>query len=188
VPDRALDVLDHEVQATLALAAVKNARDMLTLSGGCGTGKTVAAAAWLREYVSDPRHWEPRRPRLYVGDARDDLTAPTWCWSDPVWISAAQLARMDHFDTQEFDRVAKARRLVIDDLGAEYQDAKGFFGSFIDEIINARYSNNLPVVITTNLDVEAFKARYGVRVVDRIREAGRFVGCGNTSLRKRPQS
>jgi hypothetical protein len=186
VPRRALDVFDHEVQVTPALTAVKNALDMLVLLGGCGTGKTVAGVASLREYVSDPRNWKPGRSGLYRGDESDDLLLPMWRGLDPVWTTAADLARSNHYDRAEFERIAKASRLVIDDLGAEFNDAKGFLGSYIDEIINIRYSSDLPVVITTNLDVDAFKARYGMRIIDRIREGGRFVACGAVSLRRRP--
>jgi DNA replication protein DnaC len=185
VPDRALDVIDNGVQETLALASAKEAREMLVLLGGCGCGKTVAAASWLHKYVSNSAHWQPIRPFLVRGNGNDDLPVPTWCGSSLIWTTSAQLARMDHFDQKAVDRVAKAHRLVIDDLGAEYQDAKGFFGSLLDEIIDARYTHKLPTVITSNLDAASFKARYGVRIVDRIREAGRFVGCGDKSLRRR---
>ena len=75
--------------------------------------------------------------------------------------------------------------LVVDDLGSEYNDAKGFFSALLDEVIDCRYGAKLPTVITTNLDSSGFSARYGARVVDRIREAGRFINCGNTSLRGR---
>ena len=82
--------------------------------------------------------------------------------------------------------MGKVPLLVIDDLGAEFNDSKGFFASLLDELIDARYSHKLATIVTSNLDLEAFKTRYGVRIVDRIREAGRFVGCGAESLRRSP--
>ncbi|MBN2573564.1 MAG: ATP-binding protein [Deltaproteobacteria bacterium] len=179
LPSRAVELaLAGDLQETVALAAVRGAADMLVLSGGVGTGKTVAAVAWLAEYIRDPAQWSA------FGD--DYQSAPYYRGGSLVWTTAADLARMDHYSQEAFDRVAKARRLVVDDLGAEYSDGKGFFGSLLDELVDARYSGLRPTVITTNLDAPAFAARYGARVVDRVREAGRFVGCGSESLRKRP--
>jgi DNA replication protein DnaC len=74
--------------------------------------------------------------------------------------------------------------LVVDDLGSEYNDAKGFFAALLDEVIDARYSARLATAITTNLNAATFAARYGARIIDRLREAGRFVNCGNTSMRR----
>jgi DNA replication protein DnaC len=92
---------------------------------------------------------------------------------------------MDRFAANAVSSVTKAGFLVIDDLGAEYSDSKGFFASLFDEVVNARYENMRPTILTTNLDVEGFAARYGERIVDRIREAGRFLNCGAQSLRRR---
>jgi DNA replication protein DnaC len=179
IPARALDiVLAGDLDETPALAAVRGAVDICILSGGCGVGKSIAAVAWVHDYVAAVERWHD------TGD-RDGEPCPRYRGHVPLWISASQLARIDHYDQAAIDRVGKVERLVIDDLGAEYQDAKGFFISLLDELIDTRYSGQRPTIITTNVDVEAFKNRYGVRIVDRIREAGRFVNCGNTSLRKR---
>jgi hypothetical protein len=174
-PPRALEaVLGGDLQATPALTAVREfSGGILVLSGSAGTGKTLAAVAGVHAYVSDPSMWTPGNKNV-----------PKFVGTMPVWISAGQLARVDHFKQQDVDHVAKAEFLVIDDLGAEFQDAKGFFGSLLDEVIDSRYSSMRPTVITTNLDTDGFKSRYGVRIVDRIREAGLFVKCGATSLRK----
>ena len=176
LPERALDiVLAGGLQETPARAAVRDATDICVLGGGPGTTKTCAAVCWCREHIVAPANWRST-----------DVGQPYFVGMLPLWISAGQLARLDHFDQKAIDRVAKAQRLVIDDLGAEYADAKGFFNSLLDELIDARYSGKRPTVVTTNLDAEAFKARYGARIIDRIREGGRFVNCGDVSLRRRP--
>ncbi len=180
LPVRALDiVLTGGLAETPALAAVRGAEDICIIAGGCGVGKTIAEVAWVCNYVSAPERWQDAADR-------DREPRPQYRGQVPLWISSAQLARLDHYKQDEIDRVAKVERLVIDDLGSEYQDAKGFFGSLLDELIDLRYAGQRPTVISTNLDVEAFKNRYGVRIVDRIREAGRFVACGSVSLRHRP--
>jgi hypothetical protein len=190
VPERALAVVPHD---TPAMQAVAGALDLLVLLGAPGVGKSVAAAKWLRDYVSDPSRWTPSNwdllttPRGSMYPAHSSRLVPSYKETTlPIWISAAQLARTDHYNQTEIDRIAKAPRLVIDDLFSEFSDSKGFFQALLDEIIDLRYSGKRPTVITTNFDVEAFKARYGERVVDRLVEGGRFYACGNTSLRRRP--
>jgi DNA replication protein DnaC len=177
LPERALDVvLAGGLIETPALAAVRGAEDICILAGGCGTGKTVAAVAWVHDYVAAAERWQD------IGE-RDPR--PQYRGRVPMWITATKLARTDHFKQSEVDRVVKVERLAIDDLGSEFSDSKGFFSSLLDEVIDLRYSGQQPTLVTTNLDVDAFKARYGARIVDRIREAGRFVNCGGVSLRRR---
>jgi DNA replication protein DnaC len=103
---------------------------------------------------------------------------------DAHWVTAKALARMSAYD-DEAKNLEKRRHLVIDDLGTEYADAKGFFLSNLDGLIDARYADELPTVITTNVAADEFKARYGARIADRIRGAGAWVEVGGTSLRVR---
>ena len=99
------------------------------------------------------------------------------------WITAKALARLGYED--ELTKLGRAGALVLDDLGTEYADAKGFFVSNLDGLIDDRYSRELPTVITTNVAPSDFKERYGERIVDRIREAGKFIAVGGQSLRRR---
>ncbi|MGB8298743.1 MAG: hypothetical protein WCG85_25225 [Polyangia bacterium] len=180
LPPRALDIVLAGPQETLAVVAVRGATDIVVLLGSPGTGKSCAAVEWVREDVARPEHWKPRTD--YDDERR--RTVPHFVGRLPTWTTAAALARLDHFSDAALRPVMDAPLLVVDDLGAEFLDAKGFFGSLFDELIDCRYAGKLPTVITTNLDAAAFAARYGLRVVDRIREGGRFVGCGNASLRR----
>jgi DNA replication protein DnaC len=79
--------------------------------------------------------------------------------------------------------------MVIDDLGVEYLDKNGNFLQRLDELIDERYSNYRQTIITTNLNVKAFKERYGERVADRIREGfefgGAFMELAESSMRVR---
>jgi DNA replication protein DnaC len=180
LPPRALDmVLAGGLIETPALTAVRGAKDICVLASSPGTGKSVAAVARVHEQVAAPERWED-------ATKSDRDPRPQYRGHVPLWITAAQLARTNHFEQSEIDRVAKVELLVVDDLGAEFNDAKGFFLALLDELIDQRYARKLATIITTNLDAEAFKGRYGERIVDRIREVGRFVNCGNQSLRRRP--
>ena len=183
VPERVLCVLWEDVAETPAVAAVREMPDMVVLSGACGCGKTVAAGHRMRMEVGSPKNWHPTSPSEFFSDRKACDDEPVWCGRESVWATSSDLIRTDHYDRKEFERISKAPLLVIDDLGSEFFDVKGFFGSFVDEIVNIRYAGKKPTVITTNLAADAFKARYGARVSDRIREAGRFVSCGSASLR-----
>lgn len=160
---RVLEKRTSETEAMLtARGAIMNREGIVVLSGLPGCGKTTAAAWWLLQ---------PRERVPYVGT------------SSARFIDATGLARWPKYDNAEMLKLTRSRALVIDDLGVEYADKKGAYSSLLDEVINSRYSAELPTVITTNLPGAEFKARYGERIADRIREAGRFVELGGESLR-----
>lgn len=155
---------------------------MLVLSGHVGCGKSVAAAKWIIDRITGPSCWKLSRLLDGAGRTVDYAFAPKGKHLG-IWTSAAKLARVDHYDEEAIARFTTALNLVVDDMLVEYLDAKGFYLSLLDEILNERYGNRLPTVMTTNLDTDGFKARYGERIADRIREAGKFVCVGTTSLR-----
>jgi hypothetical protein len=99
------------------------------------------------------------------------------------WISASELATLSPFDEASRERM-HSPRLVIDDLGAEYLDAKGFLASMLDSLWDYRYSHRLPTVVTTNLSLKQFQARYSERIKDRLRECGDFVEVSGESMRR----
>lgn len=176
LPEKDLELLQNGrlVDTPAVLAMRKSAATITVLSGPPGCGKTTAASAWLWSWVRDPSNWG----KGCFGD--DEAT-----WKAPgMWTTAARLARMDKYDAGAVDALHKAARLVVDDLGAEYSDAKGFFQSFLDELINERYAGMRPTLITTNCKTEEFKARVGERITDRLREMGRFVAILGPSMRK----
>lgn len=75
----------------------------------------------------------------------------------------------------------KADFLIIDDLGTELKNEWG--SSRIYRIIDERYRNNLPTVITTNLTFANMNKRYDERVSDRLREMCTRVSCEGRSIR-----
>jgi DNA replication protein DnaC len=175
IPRRACDALASEYE-TSALARVRDLEDgILVLSGKAGCGKTVAAARWLLDWVDVAMQ---KRTAL-----RDSWNRPIQN-ACPLFTTAIKLSRSDHYDDEKMGRLFTCHRLVLDDLGAEYLDGKGFFMSSLDEVINERYQRRLPMIVTTNLPAEDFKARYGERVADRVREAGVFVSIAESSHRK----
>ncbi len=104
--------------------------------------------------------------------------------SEARWITAKAFARLGY--DAEVELLGRCKALVLDDLGTEYADGKGFFQSNLDGLIDDRYSRKLATVITTNVPFDEFKARYQDRISDRLREAGQFVEVAGGSLRRWP--
>jgi len=169
------------LESTRALAAVRRALAegwlLTTIAGPRGIGKTTAATWWLVQEHPPARYVKTRGPRF--------VDAPT-------------LSRWPRYEDDRMRELERARALVLDDLGAEYDDRQGAFRSLVDALINARYAACLPTLITTNLPAEdvvdkvtgaivavGFKTRYGERVADRIRESGKFVPLDGPSMRGR---
>lgn len=139
---------------------------VLVLSGAPWSGKTTAAGVWL------------------AASRRADRGARA---SDPIFARASKLSTASRYDEEQVARWETAARMVLDDLGAEYADAKGSWASALDSLIDARYAAELPLVITTNLSIDDFKTRYGERIVRRIREKGRFVVVRGDFADRRPR-
>lgn len=174
VPQRCAEIVANGFEETTAMVAartfVASNRSFLLLSGGPGTGKTVAAA-WTLE-------------QKYV--------ALRWGGDKSKFIRAQELARLSLFekiDKDFFGMLATVKRLAIDDLGAEmFHDG---VRSMIDELLDRRYGARLRTALTTNLApsskdpaIPCFKKRYGERIADRIRHDGLVEIVGNKSMRK----
>jgi len=129
----------------------------LLLMGPAGTGKTHLAAGILAELAKQ-------------GVASRYFTVPDL------------LATLrDAIAKNEMDSILTGMRrvpvLVLDDLGKEYlRDAQGSYttGGWAEEVlyrlINWRYEDCLPVIVTTNLDEQWLTERYGKALVSRLRE------------------
>jgi DNA replication protein DnaC len=169
-PQRAIDVWAVGAATTKASEALGRMREQKAtfalLTGDTGVGKTCAAVAMMAETLLD--------------DVRSDVPV--------LFVRATEGARMGLYD--EADRkfaaqMKEADLLVIDDLGAEFVSDGSIWRTILDEVLDTRYGDRRPTVLTTNLTAEAFKARYGARIADRIRHAGVVESCGSGSLRAR---
>lgn len=158
-PRRGLEIAVAADETRTALAAVAGwdpRRNAMVLSGGKGTGKTVAACWWTLR-------------------ARRNVT----------FVGAPALARTSRYDATSFGAFMSASALCLDDLGAEYLDAAGSFLVDVDELVNSFYSARRPLLITTNCTAGEFAARYGGRVMDRLTECAEWVAVGGESMRRR---
>lgn len=153
----------------------RRALNMIVLAGHAGTGKTTAVT-WY------------------------GLQAHVGGGYPPKFLTAAKFFRMSRYDGER-DPYLKASELVLDDLGAEYLDAKDNVVVDFDELVNGFYAECRLLILTTNIRFVTpeqrakhkapstevtFQDRYGVRVVDRLRQCGRWVLDTSASKRRAP--
>lgn len=173
VPELEAEVVAEGVNETEATRAVKtfcqSDKTFCLLMGGAGSGKSIAAAGAL---LNSKMSW---------GDGSSWSYSPT----EARYTLAADLAVLGGFDLPSqkiLDRAERYRWLIIDDLGSEL--ATDVWRANLGQLILARNSARRRTIITTNLTIEAFKARYDERIVSRIRGNGLVSVTGSEDMRR----
>lgn len=136
----------------IIIEAIKKAISLdkgLFIYGGTGTGKTYIAHA-LAYSVKKERGWSVDVSNFVglLGEFREFIVRGTY--------------------QENLCNFCKENCIILDDLGAE--KLTDFVQEFLYSIINNRYENMKRTVFTTNLDLKAFEARYGDRLLSRIGE------------------
>lgn len=111
------------------------------LMGSTGTGKSVAAALALRDAFA-------------AGES-------------VAWVQSADFARVAGGFDGLAARLAAVDVLAVDDFGTEH--LSDFAMSVLFGVLSARHEAKRRTVLTTNLRGQAFAARLGERLADRIR-------------------
>lgn len=119
----------------------------IVLQGGVGCGKTHLAAAIANAVVAGDT-------AAYFETAPDLLDRLRAHFGDSE----------EHNFTEAFERIRNAPLLVLDDLGTENQTPWAVEKLF--QILNYRYTNRLPTVITTNVPLDRIEARIRSRMQD----------------------
>lgn len=139
----------------------------LVLAGGYGLGKTHLALAAGRKAIDffARDYAEGTRSTIYSGRPK------------VKFISSSEMVQSirDSYDSDEIDEMQlmngykKAALLIIDDLGteksSEWQKEKMYI------ILNHRYNQMLPTIITTNLKGSDLTKQLSARIVERMIEA-----------------
>ncbi len=121
-------------------------RGWLLFEGGYGCGKTHLAAAIANYAVSIGT------PTLFI-TVPDMLDSLRFTFSDPEVT----------FESR-FEDIRNAALLILDDFGT--QNAKPWAQEKLFQIINYRYINKIPTVITTNLMLDEIESRIRSRLQD----------------------
>ena len=118
----------------------------LLLQGGFGCGKTHLAAS--------------------IANYAVEMGVPTLFLTVPDLLDMLRFS-FDSEDTTfegRFNEIRDASLLVLDDFGT--QNATGWAQEKLFQVINYRYINRLPLVITTNLSLDEIEARIRSRLAD----------------------
>ena len=124
----------------------KNLTGWLLMEGAYGCGKTHLAAAIANAAV------QRGVPTLFI-TVPDLLDSLRYSFSDPTTSYEAR-----------FEEIRDADLLVMDDFGT--QNATPWAQEKLFQIINYRYVNKLPTVITTNLILDEIESRIRSRLQD----------------------
>jgi len=130
-----------------------NGRSLVML-GNVGNGKTHLGCALLEDNIR--RTCKPGRYVTFAELVRDVKGS---------WRKDANYTEQD-----VYDRFAKSALVILDEVGM--QNFTEFEQTVAYEAINARYLEEKPTVVITNLPVSELSACLGERVVDRLRENG----------------
>ena len=149
-------------------------RPGLLLYGNVGTGKTTMLNALCRliNYAVKPDRedltmWDAPRNIIDIVRAKDIVEA----WQN---------------DRKTFDKLCKLQMLAIDEFGVEAIDVKSFGNSNepIIDLLSTRYDRQRVTLISSNLDLDEVRNRYGLRLQDRFVEMFTMIGFTGNSYRK----
>lgn len=138
----------------------------LLLIGAVGSGKTHIAVAALREVI------ERGHTGLFcnVVDLLDDLRA-------------SYNPQSSQSGWEILEQIEKADLVVLDDLGAEAPT--GWVLDRLYQIINRRYEENRPTIVTSNLSLEELSDQIGTRITSRLCEMCQVVPFPDVDWRRK---
>ncbi|MDL2264608.1 hypothetical protein LJC31_08150 [Synergistaceae bacterium OttesenSCG-928-I11] len=150
----------------------------LVLSGKTGCGKSFAAAWFVNRYLkkqiettSHCESWELQKLQTVLENTASSV----------MWSSAQSIVEDKNIATC----AKQFQLLVLDDLGKEC--GLESTQAALRDVICKRYDNELPTLITTELTIPDIAAQYGRAIAERIvgeeEDGGKFVTCGDVSLR-----
>jgi DNA replication protein DnaC len=177
--DKSFDTFDGKLQPA-ALKAIKsyNGKSIILASPDLyGVGKTHLAAALANHLINtseavkmipDGRYIHNRCPVFFIAET----------------VLLARIRNTYNGNTREteediYSKMADYPLLIIDDVGKVRPKDYSFLQGVYFRIIDDRYSNQRPVILTTNLDFPGLEEHIGGACADRMKEM-----CGKANLVK----
>lgn len=169
--------------------------DGLLLIGGVGSGKTFMVSSVVNNIVDQKYEknilWSKTPTDDYLRRMSHDYNWFLNCIDDVCFISVTELfeklkTSIASQETWFYDKMIQhlktVQLLVLDDLGAE--KSSEWTKSVLFEIIDYRYNELLPILVTTNCPPKELKEKIGDRNFDRLREICTLVSVTAESQRK----
>lgn len=145
---------EEKVRKVVKWLSGKHRIGLLLYGAGCGTGKTTMANAMctLINYLFDSVYSQDRKCVYRT--------------------NAINLVKMYSENPEQYKRMINHELLFVDDLGSEPVSVKiyGNEVSPITEMLYHRYDRQLWTLLTSNMNDELLKNRYGARIEDRFKE------------------
>jgi DNA replication protein DnaC len=161
------DTREH-IQQTARWLIDPNGTPGLLLCGLCGNGKTSLAQAvsWLIGYVTEKELGYSNRKKFR-------------------FVSAKKVCDCFVRNINEYDDLCRCEMLILDDLGEEAKEVLvyGQPHTPVVDLLCERYAQRRFTIVTTNLETDALRSKYGERVYDRLREMMTSVVFQNESYR-----
>lgn len=158
----------------------------LMFFGGVGIGKTLLSSAIANAVIDAYPISENDAEQAGKSMEADKISTPV-CFASAVELLARLRASLNASSKEEsaqaiMNRLKRASLLILDDIGAHVPSA--WANERIFEIIDHRYNENLPVILSTNSTPEELKKDIlDARIVDRLREMCISVTTENKSQR-----
>jgi len=154
-PELPRRVNSEAIRRTMALAGkIGSSCKSLVFMGSAGTGKSSLACSLLRELSAERRH---------VG----------MCLSTFDIAKARREQRLGRGEAEVIETACTIGLLVIDELAAEQSRDTG-----VDEVIRARFNNEMTTIYTCGFTQEYVLQKYGDGVARRIFEGATVIALG----------